>query len=55
MYVLLYIIADHLSNADRLTRLNYRGCAKENVQWNLYCMVYNIERLSKTTLGRDIQ
>lgn len=54
MYVLLYIIASHLSNADRLTRLNYRGRAKVNVQWSLYCMVRNIETLSKTKLGRDI-
>ena len=36
----------------RLTRLNYRGYAKVNAQWNLYCMVHNIEKLSKTNLGR---
>ena len=36
----------------RLTRLNYRGRAKVNTQWNLYCMVHNIEKLSKTGLGR---
>ena len=35
----------------RLTRLNHRGRAKVNTQWNLYCMVHNIEKLSKTNLG----
>ena len=35
----------------RLTRLNHRGCTKVNTQWNLYCMVHNIEKLSKTNLG----
>lgn len=34
----------------RLTRLNHRGRAKVNTQWNLYCMVHNIEKLSKTNL-----
>ena len=29
--------------------------AKVNAQWNLYCMVHNIEKLSKTELGRNIQ
>ena len=37
----------------RLTRLNHRGCAKVNTQWNLYCMVHNIEKLSKTKLGQQ--
>ncbi len=36
----------------RLTRLNHTGPAKVNTQWNLYCMVRNIEKLSKTTLGQ---
>jgi len=36
----------------RLTRLNHRGLAKVNTQWNLYCMVHNIEKLAKTGLGR---
>jgi transposase len=36
----------------RLTRLNHRGRAKVNTQWNLYCMVHNIEKLAKTELGR---
>jgi transposase len=36
----------------RMTRLNYRGRAKVNTQWNLYCMVHNIEKLSKTDLGQ---
>jgi hypothetical protein len=35
----------------RLTRLNHRGRTKVNTQWNLYCMVHNIEKLSKTNLG----
>jgi transposase len=30
----------------RLTRLNHRGRAKVNTQWNLYCMVHNIEKLA---------
>lgn len=36
----------------RMTRLNHRGRAKVNTQWSLYCMVHNIEKLSKTDLGR---
>jgi hypothetical protein len=32
--------------------LNHRGYSKVNTQWNLYCMVHNIEKLSKTGLGR---
>ena len=36
----------------RLTRLNYRGHTKVNTQWNLYCMVHNIEKLSKAGLGQ---
>lgn len=37
----------------RLTRLNHRGRTKVNTQWNLYCMVHNIEKLSKTSLGQQ--
>jgi hypothetical protein len=37
----------------RLTRLNHRGRAKVNTQWNLYCMVHNIEKLAKTNLGQQ--
>ena len=37
----------------RLTRFNHRGRAKVNTQWNLYCMVHNIEKLAKTDLGRQ--
>ena len=37
----------------RLTRLNHRGRTKVNTQWNLYCMVHNIEKLAKTDLGRS--
>jgi transposase len=36
----------------RLNRLNHRGHSKVNTQWNLYCMVHNIEKLSKTGLGQ---
>ena len=36
----------------RLTRLNHRGRAKVNTQWILYCMVHNIEKLSKTAIGQ---
>ncbi len=37
----------------RLTRLNHRGRTKVNTQWNLYCMVHNIEKLAKTDLGQQ--
>jgi transposase len=37
----------------RLSRLNHRGRAKVNTQWNLYCMVHNIEKLAKTSLGKS--
>ena len=40
-----------LRHNKRLTRLNHRGCVKVNTQWNLYCMVHNIEKLAKTRLG----
>ena len=36
----------------RLTRLNHRERDKVNTQWNLYCMVHNIEKLAKTDLGQ---
>jgi len=36
----------------RLTRLNHSGRVKVITQWNLYCMVHNIEKLAKTDLGR---
>ena len=36
----------------RLNRLNHRGHSKVNTQWNLYCMVHNIEKLAKTGLGQ---
>lgn len=36
----------------RLNRLNHRGHTKVNTQWNLYCMVHNIEKLAKTDLGQ---
>jgi transposase len=32
----------------RSTRFNHRGREKVNTQWNLYCMVHNIEKLAKT-------
>jgi transposase len=37
----------------RLARLNHRGRSKVNTQWDLYCMVHNIEKLSKTNLGHQ--
>jgi transposase len=44
----------NLRHNKRLTRLNHRGRAKVNTQWNLYCMVHNIEKLAKTGLGRQM-
>ena len=43
----------NLRHNKRLTRLNHRGRTKVNTQWNLYCMVHNIEKLSKTKLGKQ--
>lgn len=37
----------------RLARLKHRSRCKVNTQWNLYCMVHNIEKLSKTNLGHQ--
>jgi transposase len=37
----------------RLARFNHRGREKVNTQWNLYCMVHNIEKLAKTNLGNQ--
>lgn len=39
----------------RLTRLNHRGREKVNTQWNLYCMVHNIEKLAKTGCGQQVR
>jgi transposase len=36
----------------RLARLNLRGRQKVSTQWSLYCMVHNIEKLSKTRMGQ---
>jgi hypothetical protein len=36
----------------RLSRLNHRGRAKVNTQWNLYCMVHNIEKLANNGYAR---
>jgi hypothetical protein len=38
-----------------LMRLNHRGRDKANTQWNLYCMVHNIEELAQTDLGRRLK
>ena len=43
----------NLRHNKRLTRLNHRGRAKVNTQWHLYCMVHNIEKLAKTTMGQQ--
>jgi transposase len=37
----------------RLTRLNHRGKTKVNTQWNLYCMVHNIEKLANNGYARS--
>jgi hypothetical protein len=42
----------NLRHNKRLTRFNHRGRAKVNTQWNLYCMVHNIEKLAKTHIGQ---
>lgn len=42
----------NLRHNKRLIRLNHRGRTKVNTQWNLYCMVHNIEKLAKTSLGQ---
>jgi hypothetical protein len=36
----------------RLSRLNLRGKTKVNTQWNLYCMVHNIEKLANNGYAR---
>jgi IS5 family transposase len=38
----------NLRHNKRLTRLNLRGREKVAVQWNLYCMVHNIEKLANS-------
>jgi len=42
----------NLRHNKRLNRLNHRGHVKVRTQWSLYCMVHNIEKLSKTQLGQ---
>ncbi|MEO5606748.1 MAG: transposase [Polaromonas sp.] len=36
-----------------MTRFNHRGRTKVNTQWNLYCMVHNIEKLAKSGLRQQ--
>lgn len=43
---------DNLRYNKRLTRLNHRGKTKVNTQWNLYCMVHNIEKLANNGYAR---
>jgi transposase len=38
----------NLRHNKRLTRLNRRGREKDAVQWNLYCMVHDIEKLANS-------
>jgi hypothetical protein len=42
----------NLRHNKRLTRFNYRGKTKVNTQWNLYCMVHNIEKLANNGYAR---
>lgn len=42
----------NLRHNKRLTRLNHRGKTKVNTQWNLYCMVHNIEKLANNGYAR---
>ena len=42
----------NLRHNKRLARLNHRGQAKVATQWSLYCMVHNIEKLSKARFGK---
>ena len=46
------LVFANIQHNKRLTRLNHRGRAKVNTQRHLYCMVHNIEKLSKTGLGQ---
>lgn len=41
----------NLRHNKRLNRFTLRGQRKVNTQWQLYCLVHNIERLSSTTMG----
>jgi hypothetical protein len=45
-------VFDNIRHNKRLNRLSHCGHSKVNTQWNLYCMVHNIEKLSKTGLGQ---
>jgi len=38
----------NLRHNKKLTRFNLRGRSKVNTQWNLYCMVHNIEKLANS-------
>ena len=42
----------NLRHNKRLSRFNYRGQVKVRTQWSLYCMVHNIEKLSKAGIGQ---
>ena len=47
------VFGNNIRHNKRLNRLNHRGRAKVNTQWNLYRMVHNIEKLAKTNLGQQ--
>ncbi|MEJ6003897.1 transposase, partial [Paucibacter soli] len=42
----------NLRHNKHLNRLNHRGHTKVRAQWSLYCMVHNIEKLSKAGFGQ---
>lgn len=42
----------NLRHNKRLSRLNHRGQANVGTQWRLYCLVHNIEKLSKAGFGQ---
>jgi len=37
----------------QLQRFNLRGRVKVNMQWRLYCLVHNIEKLAKAGIGSN--
>ncbi|WP_457447984.1 IS1182 family transposase [Roseateles sp. P5_E4] len=43
----------NLRHNKRLSRFNHRGQAKVRTQWSLYCLVHNIEKLSKAGFGQS--
>ena len=43
----------HIAGHKRMDRSTLRGKVKVNIQWKLYCMVHNLEKIGRYGTGRN--